>query len=110
MLEPGITVGQYLQRQREAQNISLEDVAQRTRIKLTYLKALEEEAFHRIPAEAYCRGFLRCYAKFIGLDPSGVLALYRNQVEPPGNNTQEKKGKPSSFLIAPLRFILNYLF
>lgn len=109
MLEHGVTVGQYLQRQREANNISLENVAQRTRIKLAYLKALEEEAFHRIPAEPYVRGFLRCYAKFIGLDPSEVLAVYRNQVEPPPNNTQEKKAK-SSPLIAPLRYILHYLF
>jgi len=54
-LEQGTTVGQYLQRQRENHKISLESISQGTRIKSAFLQALEEDAFHLLPAETYVR-------------------------------------------------------
>ncbi|MDI6754757.1 MAG: helix-turn-helix domain-containing protein [Thermodesulfobacteriota bacterium] len=81
MKEGRLTVGQYLKSQREAKRISLESVASITRIRLSTLQALEKDEFHLLPAEAFIRGFLRNYAKFIHLDPTDVIAAYQNQME-----------------------------
>lgn len=91
-----MTVGQCLQGERESKRISLETVAQKTRISPAYLKALEEDAFQLLPAETYICGFLQSYAKFIHLNPSEVLDLYRRQVKPAGDQILEKTGKSSS--------------
>jgi len=85
MATQSITIGQLLQKQREEKKVSLESVAQKTRIKVTFLQAIEEDAFQLIPSETYVRGFIRCYAKQIRLDPDEILNLYRNQAgSPPG--------------------------
>jgi len=81
MNEQGLTVGRYLQQQREERKISLESVAKVTRITLANLQALESDEFQRLPAEAFTRGFLRIYAKFLKLDAVEVLAQYQLQVE-----------------------------
>lgn len=81
----GMTIGQLLQKEREEKKLSLQSVAQKTRINLAFLQAIEEDAFQLIPSETYVRGFIRCYAKQIHLDPDEILNLYRNQAgSPPG--------------------------
>ncbi|KPK87576.1 MAG: hypothetical protein AMJ94_16690 [Deltaproteobacteria bacterium SM23_61] len=84
MATQSMTVGQLLQKQREEKKLSLESVAQKTRIKVTFLQAIEEDAFQLIPSETYVRGFIRCYAKQIHLNPDEILNHYRNQAGPPG--------------------------
>jgi cytoskeletal protein RodZ len=82
MATQSTTVGQLLQKQREEKKLSLESVAHKTRIKVTFLQAIEEDAFQLIPSETYVRGFIRCYAKQIHLNPDEILNLYRNQAGP----------------------------
>jgi cytoskeleton protein RodZ len=76
-----ITVGRLLQKEREEKRLSLESVAQKTRIKLAFLQAIEEDAFQLIPSETYVRGFIRSYAKIVHLNPEEILNLYRSQAE-----------------------------
>lgn len=47
----------------------------------TYLAALEEEEFAALGGSVYVKGFLRSYAKFLGLDPEPLLAAYRAEYE-----------------------------
>ena len=105
MLDQGMTAGQVLQRERESRKISLESVSKGTRIKTGFLQALEEDAYHVFPAEAYVRGFLKCYAKFIHLDPAEIVDLYRNQTEP---KKVPFRGKGSNG--SPLKSAKNHLF
>jgi cytoskeletal protein RodZ len=105
MLNQGMTVGQYLQGQRESKKISLEAVSKETRISPIFLHALEHDDFRILPAEIYVCGFLQSYAKFIQLEPGELINLYRNQVKPPEDQTQKKKGKSS-----PLKSVKNHLF
>ena len=60
-------IGQLLRETREAKGLTLADVERVTRIRLTYLEALEAEQFDLLPGEVYVRGFLRNYARFLGL-------------------------------------------
>jgi len=65
-MEPSIA--QQLKQIRESQEISLEEIAQKTRIPLTYLTAIETGDEESIPSKVQLRGFLRLYANELGVD------------------------------------------
>lgn len=75
------TVGQYLRKEREKRNVSLDAVAKVTRITRENLEALENDDFQVISAPVFVRGFLRSYANFLGLDPKEVIAHYDSQTD-----------------------------
>jgi cytoskeleton protein RodZ len=68
--------GTWLRRQREAREISLRDVAERTKISMRYLEAMEEDRFDLLPAPVFAKGFLREYARYVGLSPDEVVNHY----------------------------------
>jgi transcriptional regulator with XRE-family HTH domain len=75
--EPLITpLGEMLQRARQARGLTLEEVERDTRISRRYLAALENENFGLLPAPVYARGFLRTYARYLGLEPANLLPLF----------------------------------
>ena len=69
-----MTIGKQLRQVRESRNLSLEQVAQATHIRVRYLQALEAEQFELLPSNAHVRGFLRSYAAHLKLDPAPLLA------------------------------------
>jgi len=72
--EPEVgSFGVWLRRQRELREISLRDVAERTKISLRYLEAMEEDRFDLLPAPVFAKGFLREYARYVGLSPDEVV-------------------------------------
>jgi cytoskeleton protein RodZ len=70
------SLGKYLQREREARRISLREVADHTRVREHFLKAIEEDQFDLLPSGTYVKGFLLTYVKYIGLDPNDVILCY----------------------------------
>ncbi|MEW5948469.1 MAG: RodZ domain-containing protein [Thermodesulfobacteriota bacterium] len=86
------SIGDYLRRERELRNITLEEVANATRINIGILRNIEEGQTERLPAEVFVRGFIRCYAQYIGLDPNDVLLRYHPQTTP--SEHQEEAGPP----------------
>ncbi|HVS16277.1 MAG TPA: RodZ domain-containing protein [Thermoanaerobaculia bacterium] len=68
--------GAWLRRQREVREISLREIAETSKISLRYLEALEQDRFDLLPASLFAKGFLREYAKFVGLDPDEVVNYY----------------------------------
>jgi|BEDMetMinimDraft_2_1075160.scaffolds.fasta_scaffold01501_2 transcriptional regulator with XRE-family HTH domain len=74
---PG-TIGEILKKAREDKNLSLEDVETATKIKREYLKALEQENFEKIPAPVYVRGYLRQYARYLGLNDDELVQKYND--------------------------------
>lgn len=68
-----LDIGATLKSAREQQGISLDDAAEATKIRSSYLAALEEEAFEQLPGPTYARGFLRSYGEFLGLDPQELI-------------------------------------
>jgi len=75
----GLSVGKFLQQERERKGLSLEAVSQATRISPRNLEAIENDDFASLPAPIFIRGFLKTYASFIGLEPYKVVALYETQ-------------------------------
>ena len=76
------TIGEALRSAREAQGRSLDDAAVATRIRSSYLAALEEERFGELGGSVYAKGFLRSYAGYLGVDPAPLLEAYRAQETP----------------------------
>lgn len=69
-------IGQLLKQTRETQGKTLEDVSSQTRIQLTTLQAIENGDFGRLTNKAFIKGFLRQYAKVLGLDANELLAMF----------------------------------
>ncbi|HEV8580664.1 MAG TPA: helix-turn-helix domain-containing protein [Thermoanaerobaculia bacterium] len=68
--------GDWLRRQREMREITLRDIADRTKISLRYLEAMEADRFDLLPAPIFAKGFLREYARYVGLSPDDVVNHY----------------------------------
>jgi cytoskeleton protein RodZ len=71
------TIGEALRSAREAQGKSLDEAAAATRIRSSYLAALEREEFGELGGNVYAKGFLRSYAGYLGVDPAPLLEAYR---------------------------------
>lgn len=71
-------IGDYLRQARIEKNISLQDVQEMTKIRLPYLKAMEEGNWEAIPGEVYRKGFLVNFANAIGLDGQKLLEEYNH--------------------------------
>ncbi|HET9228574.1 MAG TPA: helix-turn-helix transcriptional regulator, partial [Thermoanaerobaculia bacterium] len=74
--EGSVSFGDWLRRQREMREISLRDIADRTKISLRYLEAMEDNRFDLLPAPIFAKGFLREYARYVGLSPDEVVNHY----------------------------------
>jgi cytoskeleton protein RodZ len=71
------TIGEALRSAREAQGKSLDEAAAATRIRSSYLEALEREEFGELGGNVYAKGFLRSYAGYLGVDPAPLVEAYR---------------------------------
>jgi cytoskeleton protein RodZ len=75
------TVGQYLKRERELRNISLNEISTATRIRENLLAAIEEDRHDLLPSPVFVKGFLVAYGKHIGLDPGDVVLRYESDLK-----------------------------
>jgi cytoskeleton protein RodZ len=73
------TLGETLRQARLDKGVSLADAARDTRIRRSYLEALEAEDPAGLPPTVYTRGFLRTYAEYLGLDSQSMVDLYHPQ-------------------------------
>lgn len=77
--EPEQTVGQTLKAAREERGLELADIAQSTRVPLRHLTAIEADAHDSLPALPYTIGFIRTYARTVGLPPDALAARFRSE-------------------------------
>lgn len=71
------SLGQALKEEREARNISIEEIASATKIVPRYIEALENDHFDIMPGGFFVKAIIRTYARSIGLNEEEVLAKYR---------------------------------
>ncbi len=68
--------GERLRREREMRGITIEEIAEATKIGSRNLRALEEEKFDLLPGGIFNKGFVRAYSKYLGLDEEQAVADY----------------------------------
>jgi transcriptional regulator with XRE-family HTH domain len=72
-----IGFGSWLKQHRLERQVSLEEIAAVTKVHIAQLKMLEQDEWKDLPAPAFVRGFLLCYARHLDLDEEDVLRRYK---------------------------------
>ncbi len=82
--------GETLKQARKARNISLQEIAESTKIGTRILQALEDERFDQLPGGIFNKGFVRSYARCVGLNEEKAVAAYMAaaNVAPPETDMQ----------------------
>jgi transcriptional regulator with XRE-family HTH domain len=73
------TLGEDIKAAREKKGLTLRQLSEKTRISLTFLKALEDEDYSVIPGDVFVVGFIRNCARELGLNEKEVIARYKEQ-------------------------------
>jgi cytoskeleton protein RodZ len=68
--------GERLRREREMRGITLDEIAESTKISRRHLESLEKEGFDSLPGGIFNRGFVRAYARYLGIDEEQAVADY----------------------------------
>jgi cytoskeletal protein RodZ len=105
---PGQRLGEMLRSARESRGLDRARIERDTRIRERYLAALERGAYDELPGEVYARGFLRTYARYLGIDPDTAVALYRLETRgrrpaavPVPRSGPRPRPEPRAFVITP---------
>jgi|GEM_PF-2871154 len=115
--DTGQSLGSYLQRERIKKQFSLEEIAEQTCINIGTLRAIESNDRSKMPAEVFSRGFIKLYAKFLGLDQQEVLERYEREMAHTDEENirnhdvfyNEKLAESSYFFSLPKIFIILVL-
>ncbi|MGI6452028.1 MAG: helix-turn-helix domain-containing protein [Syntrophomonadaceae bacterium] len=83
-----MTLGELLKHEREKQGFSLEAVEEETKIRKFYLQAIERGDWASLPPKVYATGFVKRYARFLGLDEEELGKQFKEQFYP--EQAQEK--------------------
>lgn len=82
--------GRYIRDQRQRRGMSIEQLAIDTKIPRPSIEALEEDRFSALPGPVFVRGFFRCCARSLGLDPEAVVGLLQEHLR-----AQQAGSKPA---------------
>lgn len=75
-LQPAQSLGALLKTERERLGLSREQITEKTRMRAPVVEAIENEAWASLPPAVFVRGFLRSYAKVLGVSQDTVMGLY----------------------------------
>ncbi len=81
-----------LKKKREELGLTIETAASATRIKKSYLRAIEDEDFAKLPSNVYTRGYIRQYAQFLNLPADGIVAAYEQFIGEEGKAAGKEAG------------------
>ncbi len=78
-------IGTILREARNRRKIDLSEVEAATKIRVRYLRAIENEDWDVLPGDVYTRGFIRTYAAYLGLDGERLAAEHRGSSPAPAD-------------------------
>ncbi len=82
-----------MRKAREEQGLSISDIEKGTNIRSLYITAIEEGNYDALPGAVYVKGFVRNYAKFLGLDADECVLAYQSEASGKPSNPDESKAK-----------------
>lgn len=104
-----LTVGQILRKERLAQNLTLKQAEEMTKIRARYLDAIEKEQWSVFSSRVYIAGVIKSYASYLGIDPEKAMAYFRRDYEKKERVTFKKR-LPSLQLLPGTKQVLYVLF
>ena len=91
--QPARSVGALLKTERERLGLSREQITEKTRMRAPVVEAIENEAWASLPPAVFVRGFLRSYAKVLGVSQDTVMGLYAKSA-PAEHADAERRPEP----------------
>ncbi len=76
-----IKAGQKFLEARLEKGLTLEEISQSTKIKASFLDAIEKGEYEKLPSVTYAQGFVRNYARFLNMPEKETLALFRREFD-----------------------------
>ena len=92
VLNPVGSLGHALREAREGLGLAVEDIAQATRVRAAHLSAIEAFELDRLPAWPFALGYVRAYARALGLDTEMVMARFRAEAPRPDETLRAPGG------------------
>ncbi|MCE5311962.1 MAG: DUF4115 domain-containing protein [Nitrospiraceae bacterium] len=89
-------MSKILKQKREELGEELRDISLVVRIRTTYLKAIEEEDFEKLPAEVYAKGYIREYARYLNVPLKEAVAAYEQFVSGRARMQEEVEPVPAA--------------
>ncbi|MDD5470559.1 MAG: DUF4115 domain-containing protein [Sideroxydans sp.] len=80
-IQPSLSVGAMLRAEREARGLSVEEIAERVKYSVRQVEALEHDDAEHLPQGTFLRGFVRSYAKVLGLEEAKLLEATHTQTD-----------------------------
>lgn len=111
-----IKAGQILKEERLRQGLTLDEVSKVTKIRVSFLDAIEKSEYEKLPASTFAQGFVRNYTRFLNLSDREVIPVFRREFDeesvfkvlPQGMGSADfpvSKIKISQFILIPLLFL-----
>src|ERR1700704_3761479 len=85
-------VGAAWRAARETLALAIEDIAQATRVPAAHISALEAFDLEALPSRPFAVGFVRAYARSLGLEPEAVVARFRAEAPPSDDQLRAPAG------------------
>jgi cytoskeletal protein RodZ len=70
------SIGEFFKQVRETKGLTVDEVSSKTRIRSDFIKALEDGNFSKLPDQVFARGFVRSYARSLGLDEEDAIQRF----------------------------------
>lgn len=84
------TLGEKLRQAREERGISIGEVAEQTRISPHYIELIESDDYRTLPGGIFNKGFVKSYAKYVGIDESEALQDYSRLISSQAGELSEE--------------------
>jgi cytoskeleton protein RodZ len=93
------SLGAQLKKAREQRGVGLDEIAQTTKIGTRFLRALEGDHYEQLPGGIFNKGFIRAYARAVGLDEETAIAEYLAATEPSQARNENSSPAPTNRIV-----------
>lgn len=76
-----VRIGEKLREERIARGLTLDEVSKATKIKASFLSAIEDGLYNKLPSSTYAQGFVNNYAEYLGIPKKEARALFRREFD-----------------------------
>jgi len=92
------SIGEELKRERKLRGISLQEISDSSKVNITFLRALEQDEFDKLPERFFTKGIIRTYARYVGIDEEPILDSYQKFINMQALGAEDKKttGEPGN--------------
>lgn len=93
-LDYGPDIGVALRHAREYRGMTIDDVAEETKVRRAYIAAIEDMRLDQLPSRPFTIGYVRSYAELMGFEPGAAIARFKEASPDPENKLREPIGVP----------------